>query len=238
MNKRLLPYLFLALLTISFSCKQQNVTPKNSKIWLHKANTIEKARHFQYDYPGLEIDVHYDDVLHTYLIKHDADDTTMLPIDTWCQSLDNISNLGLWFDFKNLNDDNRDDALKCLKDLRDRYHLKGKLYVESHAYNELKVFRNAGFLTSYYIPYFNPYTNDSVNSHLFRQKIQDAIDCGVDAISGYEFQYVFMKTEFPCQTKLIWCVSEDKDYVNRAINIIGRDSLVDVLLLPNNTINR
>lgn len=228
----------LCLLLFSTACSNKPEWSHDSKIWLHKANNIEKAQHFQYDYSGFEIDVHYIDSLDTFIIKHDADEPSSLTLDSWCEALKNVSNLGIWFDFKNLDEHNSHAALACLTKIRKRYHLQGKLYVESHAYNELKAFRDAGFRTSFYIPYFNPYKDDSVTCNKRLPEIQDAINSGVDAISGYEFQYKFMKKHFPSQTKLIWTVSVDSAYLKQIINNIGSDTLVDVLLLPNTSFDR
>lgn len=228
-----------SLLLVTLCCRCTN-TPDyvKDKIWLHRANSIEQAKQFQYDYAGLEIDVHYNDSLQTFLIKHDADDSVSLPINEWCRALEDPSQLGIWFDFKNLNAKNCEASLQCLKTLRETYHLNGKLYVESGAYRELPPFREAGFLTSFYIPYFQPDTDDSATYHKHRQRIQRAVNSGVNAISGFEGQYQFMKQEFPEQTKLIWCVNPDRRYLTKVINTIGSDSLVDVLLLSNDPFNR
>ena len=110
--------------------------------------------------------------------------------------------------------------------------MQGKLYVEAHPYYELKPFHKAGFLVSFYVPHFNPYCDDSATCCGHLLTIQDAIDSGVDAISGYEFQYPFLKAHFPSQTKLIWALSADTAYLRQVIEQIGNDSLVDVLLLP------
>jgi len=237
MNSLIKPFAFLFLLSVMSCCKPQPTVEEN-KIWLHRANSIEKAQHFQYEYGGLEIDVHYIDSLDTFIIKHDPDEPSTLSVNEWCEALDNVSNIGIWFDFKNLNEYNREDALKCLKKIRKKYHLNGKLYVESHAYNELQAFRDEGFRTSFYIPEFNPYQDDSATCYKHIPEIQDAINSGVDAISGYEYQYKFMKKQFPNQTKLIWTVSEKPEYQSMVIKNIGSDSLVDVLLLPNTSTDR
>ncbi|MBO4328126.1 MAG: hypothetical protein J5831_01795 [Bacteroidales bacterium] len=224
----------LSFLLLLATCSTAPKPPKNEKIWLHRANAVEKARRFQYDYPGFEIDLQYDDSLHTFFVKHDTDEPSCTTLDAWCDSLDNVSNMGLWFDFKNLNRSNRDEALECLKAIRQRHHLQGKLYVEASPYYDLKPFHEAGFLVSFYVPFFNPYRDDSATCCKHLPTIQDAIDSGVDAISGYEFQYLFLKAHFPDQTKLIWALSSDSAYLKQVIKGIGNDSLVDVLLLPDN----
>ena len=224
-------FIILILLMLTSSCTTTSVLPKNEKIWLHRANRIEKAKLFQYTYPGLEIDIVFDDTTGTFLVKHEANEPSNTTLDQWCQAVDHCSELGIWFDFKNLNANNRDAALTCLQQLRQRHHLHGKLYVESPAYPHLELFQEAGFLVSYYIPDFNPCQDNGGLQHL--ATIQDAIDHGVDAISGSELQYEFMKKHFPNQTLLIWTINTDLEYQRKLIDSIANDSLVEVLLLPN-----
>lgn len=224
----------LMLLLAITACKRPELPPDASRVWLHRVNSIEKAQRFQYDYPGFELDVHYCDSLHTFLIKHDADETSTLTLDAWCAAIDNISALGLWFDFKNLDSNNREAALACLRQLRDDFHLEGKLYVESPRYHELQAFKEAGFRVSYYIPFFLPQETDSALCQQYRNEIQNAILTGVTAISGYDFQYDFMKTEFPAQTKLIWTIDPDTVAHAALLRKLEPDTTVDVILLPNN----
>ena len=232
--KILFKLLIFNLLLITYACERKvDFHPENERIWLHRANTIQKAQRYQYQYGGLEIDVFFNDSLKTFVIKHNEDDIPELTLKKWCDSLDNISQIGVWFDFKNLNADNCDKALRNLKKIRRKYHMKGKLIVESSSHTELQKFKKAGFLVSFYIPCFNPWEGvDSVSYRCFKETIQDAIDDGVSAISGYDYQYHFMKKEFPGQTKLIWTESVDSSYQARVINTLTSDTLVDVILLP------
>lgn len=228
----------LALALLMAACAPSTPTPKNSKIWLHRTNTIEKAKHFQYEYAGFEIDVHFIDSLQTFVIEHNTEEASTLTVDQWCRAIKNISNMGIWFDFKNLDHHNRDAALECLTRIRERHQLNGRLYVESSSYEDLKVFREAGFRVSFYIPYFNPYKDDTATCNKHLAVIQKAIDSGVNTISGYEFQYKFIKKAFPNQPKLIWTVSQDSAYLDQVVNNIGSDTLVEVLLLPNTSMDR
>ena len=225
--------LIFSLLLFSCSCRHKvNFHPENERIWLHRANTIEKAKKYQYKYGGLEIDVYFNDSLETFVVMHDFNDLPQLTLKEWCDSLDNISQMGIWFDFKNLNADNSKNALRNLKKIRRKHHMKGKLYVESSSYKELQLFKKAGFLVSYYIPCFDPQKADSATYQHWKENIQNAIDDGISAISGYDYQYHFMKKEFPEQPKLVWTESEDSSWQARFINIMEADSLVDVMLLP------
>ena len=229
-------YIFIAFISVTFlfcQCSHEPVETNTSKVWLHRANSIEKAKYYQYDYPGLEIDVHFDNLFKAFVIKHDANAEAKCTLEQWLDQVDNIQNLGIWFDFKNLNDENRDNACQCLVKLRKKYHLKGKLYVESGSYNNLKVFKENGFNVSYYIPDFNPETADSATCQKHAATIQKAINSGVTAISGYDYQYKFMRRNFPNQTLLLWTIRTDTEYYPILTAKVDADSLVDILLIPN-----
>lgn len=223
----------LFLLLFLTTCQPKSLTENTPEVWLHRANQIEKAQRFQYEYSGLEIDVHYIDSIHTFIIKHNENENSNLTLDQWCTALDNISNLGIWFDFKNLTTNNREASLQSLMAIREKHHLKGKLVVESSNFNELTSFNEAGFLTSFYIPYFNPTIVDSLHYQLFREKTQAAIDNHITYISGYDFQYEFMKQEFPDQPKLVWTINLDKRYQAKWKKEMTHEKNVEIILVPN-----
>lgn len=230
MKKTLTLFTFFLLFA---SCSSSDKTIMEQQYWLHRANSIEKAQHFQYEYAGLEIDVRYNDSLNTFFIKHDDNESTALRLEEWCSSLENVSTLGIWFDFKNLDIYNGESAVHCLEAIRDEYHLRGSLIVEASAFNELRLFRQAGFLDSFYIPYFNPSTADSITYQKHVETIQSAINCGVTFISGYDFQYDFMEKEFPKQDKLLWTVNTDPKYHSQLKDKTRNDPTVKVILFPN-----
>lgn len=230
--KKVLASLLFLLLSATACHRSVPWSAENEKVWLHRANSIEMAQQYQWQFPGLEIDLRYIDSLQDFLVKHDADEDSQLTLEQWCEALDNRSNLGIWFDFKNLTRLNRDGALQRLSALRDQYQLNGKLYVESSNYWSLRAFQDAGFLVSFYIPTFDPETADSTTLAKGRNKIQGAINYGVDAISGFDYQYDFMKREFPNHRKLLWTTNSDPEYQSRFIAQAGTDTLVDVLLIP------
>lgn len=232
--KKALLFPLLLLLALA-SCRPTPPLEDHGKVWLHRANSIEKAQQYQWQFPGVEIDVHFIDSLQEFIVKHDADEDSRLTLGQWLEALDNRSQLGIWFDFKNLTSLNRDEALQRLSTLRSQYRLDGKLIVESSDFQALEAFREAGFLVSYYIPYFDPETADSLTLARCRNKIQGAVEQGVDAISGYDFQYDFMKREFPDHRKLLWTVDTDLESQSEFIAMAGADSLVEVLLVPRNT---
>ena len=125
MRKSIIITISIIISIVCFSCQKR--TQNNSqKIWLHRANDIPKAQYFQDKYAGLEIDITYIDSLNTFIVFHggDLDDTESVTLEQWFNEIENINELGLWLDFKNLNCYNRKPALDELNRLCSKFKIK------------------------------------------------------------------------------------------------------------------
>ena len=216
--------ILLTLLAVSCS--------RPSKVWLHRANDIAKAQYFQDRFAGLEVDVHFVDSLHTFIVKHDSDEVSYTRLDEWFAAIERRSKLGFWIDFKNLDTDNMEASAKELARMREAYHLKGLIIVESSNAQCLKAFDDLRFRTSYYIPYANP--NEMSQERL--QYLTDIIRKNIKAndlntISGAFYQYQFMKDSFPEIHKLVWYELYDTVTRNNYINLVNEDKKTDVILV-------
>ena len=216
---------FVVLMVVACSCTK-------SKVWLHRANDIHKAQYFQDQYAGLEVDVHFVDSLNTFIIKHDFDEVSETGLEAWFASLEKRSELCFWIDFKNLNHGNMEASAKELARLRETYDLKNTIIVESSNAGCLKAFDDLSFRTSYYIPYAYPPGDSHEKMQEVTDKIRDSIErYGLKTISGYFFQYQFMKDSFPEMRKLIWYEMYDSLERSQYINLVNEDRYTDVILV-------
>lgn len=191
----------VVLAVVASSCQPQE---RPSKVWLHRANDIAKAQYFQDKYAGLEVDVHFVDTLNTFVVQHDFGANSTLMLEEWFASLDNRSNLGFWIDFKNLDKGNMRASAKEMARLRKNYKLKNRIIVESSNAECLKAFKKKKFCTSYYIPFAYPDSDDQEKMQTITDEIRENIKkYDLKTISGYFFQYQFMKDSFPEMRKLI-----------------------------------
>lgn len=196
----------------------------NPKIWLHRANDTNKAKYFQDKYSGMEIDVFFDESRDTFVIKHDEGENSDITIEEWLSSIENPTDIGLWLDLKNLTSTNKNAIVSRLKLIRKEFNLKGKIYVESDNCDDLDVFKNEGFSTSYYIPW---YAADSI-----AETLRETINKNKQkTISGYHDKYDFMKRQFPDTYKLIWYHEHDTAKRNYYINLANSEEKIDVLLV-------
>ena len=219
---------FSAVLVVTCS----KTAEKPSKVWLHRANDIAKARYFQDKYAGLEVDVHFVDSLNTFIVQHDFGANSKLHLEDWFASIDNRSNLGFWIDFKNLDYSNMKAAAKELARLRKTYKLKGIIIVESSNAGCLNAFDDLKFRTSYYIPFEYPDRIGEEKLQKLTDNIRDKIEkYDLTTISGYFFQYQFMKDSFPEMRKLIWYELYDPEVRSKYIREVNEDANTDVILV-------
>jgi hypothetical protein len=231
----------LLLFLLMISCQKDEVVPtpisRSLQVWLHRCNTIAKAQNFQYAYSGLELDVHFDTTAGTFIVKHDASDTSTLTLSTWFGSLIDPGRLGFWLDFKNLSPGNKSAALAELLRIRNAYHLVvNTIVVESSDPSCLPGFDTLNFLVSFYIPYFDPSTLTPEEQIPYRDYIEGFVsEYGIRTISGYNMQHEFMKEYFPQMNKLLWYLdSFNPALQDSVINVVKQDSTVQVLLIAVN----
>jgi hypothetical protein len=186
-------------------------TQFSKKVWLHRVNSISRAKIIQEKYKGLEMDVVYDSDKDCFDVHHHKFPSINLCFDELLQNLQDPQQHYFWLDFKNLESSNRKMALANLKKLSDKYKIKENIIVESSDPVLLSSFTDENFYTSYYLPAFNPFYADADSIKRYVKEIDDNLSRSrVNAISGYYFQYPFMEKYFPEADLLVWHIIEEK----------------------------
>lgn len=214
-------------------CEQALIS--TDKKWVKAVNTTAKLLSLDSNTAGVEMDVYFDTIANTLFVYHDSSVISSTGIESilnvWASKKMQGS---IWLDFKNLSLSNKRSALLYITSLRERFGLANKLIVESSDPASLDVFCRQGFFTSYYVPFFNPYsmseddllrTIDEIAQQLNQHK--------VSALSGYYFQYPFLKKYFPEFPILTWT---DYSAVSMVSNIFSssllNDAQIKVVLYP------
>lgn len=178
-----------------------------NKFWLHRVNSVEKQKEFSDKYAGLEFDIIFHSDKMAFENSHDADDFRKYNLEEQFKTYQNLGKKnGLWLDFKNLSNNNKEDALFVLEGLLAKYKIDKKLvWVESQNWKSLKTFRDAGYRTSYYFPYYNFKKIKQAEITEIKEKTEMIASSGnVDAISFYGGYYGFIKTlELPPRITLL-----------------------------------
>jgi hypothetical protein len=175
------------------------------KRWVHRVNSIERARAVSVRYAGMEIDVHFDSARRCFDVGHEAAESVGLCVDSLIAALAEPRSHYYWLDFKNLDEANQQPALAELLRLQEEFGLAGLLVVESPSPSLLTAFTEAGLYTSYYLPTLDPRSADDSEISAHVAEVASALGRGkVNAISGYDFQYPVMREYFPHADKLLW----------------------------------
>lgn len=196
-----------------------NLINKN-KQWQKAVNTGSQLQQLDHSLAGFEMDVYFDLKKNMFFVYHDSSNISQISL---LQQLaiyrQRKLSASIWLDFKNLSDTNAVAALQKLQTLQKDFNLQQKLIVESPQIKNLSAFCKAGFFTSYYVPYFNPYLMqenelvaqiDLLAANLHKYK--------VSALSGYYFQIPMLKKFFPTANLLTWAEASPISVVGPIFN--------------------
>ena len=125
-----------------------------STLWAHRVNTLGKMRDVANIFAGVEIDVVYDEQERVLFVNHPPDPPSGLKLDSLLRYANRLDRkLGLWLDVKNLNEENAAALLHALRRLDATHAIRDRAIVETdHVGPAAERIREAGFLTSYYLP--------------------------------------------------------------------------------------
>lgn len=233
MSRVMLPASFTEKLSpFSFKPLHQNVVI-SEKAWVKAVNSTDAINLLQQKNAGFECDVYFDTSIHRFYVYHDSlkiSQTFLEEIFTLYHKRNLTSSI--WLDMKNISSANCQPAINEVNRLRDSFDLSGKMIIESSVPGCLQPFYQAGYFTSYYVPFFNPYVEEE-------PKIISMIDSIASilrsypfcALSGYYFQYPVLKKFFPNYPILTWADRSKISLVSLTFNHqLMNDSMVKVIL--------
>jgi len=237
MTRVLIPASFSASMSPLHHLHCQSTLLQGQKNWVKAVDSKHSMEILPANADGFEVDVYFDTAAHTFFVYHDSAARSSLTVD---QLLDIYKarklTASVWFDYKNLSSFNREQSLSALIVLRRKYQLENKIIIESSVIRYLVGFCENDFFTCYYTPYFNPY-------ELKGKALQDIIDTlsgnlqryPVAALSGYYFQYPFLKKYFPDYPILTWAEKDHFSVVSLIFNErLSGDRSLKIILYPQN----
>ena len=205
----------------------------DEKIWLHRVNSIERAKLMQDNYIGFEIDIIWDSDSCLFYIAHDPHPEIYVTLENYFDNINNCHGRYFWLDFKNLNEENLVLALEYLLKLTKKHNIDIKnVIVESMSPDILSNFTTAGFSTSFYLPIwdFNPYTSTETEITEYAKLIDSLLqNSNVNYLSSDFLSYHFIKKYFPDSHFLLWHLKESRltPYVRKKLT---KDKNVKVIL--------
>ncbi|MGN1393777.1 MAG: phosphoethanolamine transferase [Succinivibrionaceae bacterium] len=180
------------------SLKEMLTKDELKKVWLHRVNSPKKLLELGNKYHGLEFDVVFHEDLNDFENSHDKSEIVQYFLRNQLEilKLKNWNNKRLWIDFKNLTHQNKYNAEKRLSELIEEFRIKKEnCYVESNNWEDLKIFKENGWKTSYYFPYYNlsKLSSDEINEiKVLTKKITDSGN--INAISFAQEYYDFVNS--------------------------------------------
>lgn len=171
--------------------------------------------------------------------SHDKDDLSKYNLEEQFKTYKDLNyNEGIWLDFKNLNEDNKYEAKEVLDTLLRKYDIsKDVVWLESSNWQSLDIFKQDGYRTSYYFPYykFENMTEQEIND-VKRKTIMIANSGNVDAVSfaGKHYYDFVSSLDLPDNIVLLTWLDDSRWYnvlLSSKQNKIVKDDRVKVILV-------
>jgi len=210
MSRVMLPKTFTSDLPAQFPTFCDQPLKISGKRWVKAVNHIEKLNALDSSTSGFEMDIYFDEDLQKFFVYHDSSELSQITLQDILNAYQKKElKASVWLDFKNLSHNNQHSALTLLEKFRDKYHLQHKMIIESSQIKCLNIFCEAGFFTSYYISFFNPYQMDEAEIRKTMLEVSGLLKQNpVSAISGYYFQIPLLSYYFPQAQLLTWAEAD------------------------------
>jgi len=203
--------------------------------WAKAINNPAIVNNLDSSINGIEMDVYFDTNQKIFFAYHDSSHLSNTMVEDILKLFQQKNrHYNFWFDFKNLDSLNVAPALQALILLKDKYHLEQRMIIESAQINCLQHFCDAGFFTSYYVPFFNPYTEDEPAIIDYIDSITHQIKkYKVSALSGYYFQMPLFEKFFPGMPLLTWANNSNYSIIGLAFKYqMKKDTQIKIVLYP------
>jgi hypothetical protein len=163
-------------------------------------NSLGKLEQLQPIYSGVELDVVLEadsDGSHHFDVNHPPAQSISLSLDTYLSKAVSRGSLRFWLDIKNLDEENWQPTVARLRWLMRKHGLEtSRVIVESTKFRALRHLVEAGFNSSYYLPYLtlDEMTVDE-REQWATQLADNARLAGVEIISFPGYMREFVSTE-------------------------------------------
>jgi hypothetical protein len=231
----------LCLITLLISCENKDPKPETipvigtfydfpDKLWAHRSNDIDQSIVAAKVFPGLEIDVFFDELSLQFTVHHDEDDPARLSLGDYLDAVVIDRDTYVWIDFKNLDKVDHQLAVAVLHDLIRIRNMGDRIIVESWDQGAIQKLHNAGLNTSYWLPHFEDRT--SSDSTRIKKAIEQILVTGaVDALSADQIMYEFLDLNFPESALHLWTNGLEGEEGKGRISQLAQDPQVKVILV-------
>jgi len=175
------------------------------KILAHRVNSADKLSSALKYFKGVELDLVYFEKEDFFDVNHPPAESINLKFESYLDVLKVNEKPFLWLDIKNLTDANSIKILKKLLVIFNEINYPlDKILIETQNQNALPVFSEAGFKTSYYLPYgLCQMNSDELKATVI--SIKKVLNTHLKmAISSDIQDYQILDKNFPSKVKYTW----------------------------------
>ncbi len=174
------------------------------RVWVHRVNDTQRLAAAHENRLSIEVDLVFDRTTNKLLVKHPGiAGPENLQFSDFLSTIDEPKRQRLWLDIKNLNDQTKNQIMDEIKRVNAQLNLKSNMIIESSNASALTEFKEQGFLTSFYIPYFDESKPEVLERAVANTRRHLSVG-RVDAISFDARYYHLLKPHFPTADMLIW----------------------------------
>lgn len=182
-----------------------------NKIWIHRVNSKEKLIEVNNIFDKYELDVIFMLDNNSFDVNHPPAKSINLNLLDYFKSI-NVKNKNMfWLDFKNLTSENMQYSCDRIDYICEYLEIKhSQLIIESMNPKYLSIFKDKGYMTSYYLP---PYLN-KLQVNLIEEKVEEINQVirhtNPDYISASYSDYFIIKRYIPKYKILTWSFDLNK----------------------------
>jgi len=203
----------------------------SNQIWLHRADSIPRARWGESHFHAMETDVTFDSVHGLFDVGHPSTPSIGLDLAQMIAALSNPGSNNYWIDLKNLQPQNAQQAADTLQKVADRFNIRSNMLVESPNPQCLKAFSDRGFYTSYWLP-LDP--KDYIHHAVLKSQVESIAanlrESHVNAVDMPSRFYAVAAKYFPGYDILLWNLPANKVLFDLRSTYLMRDKRVRVIL--------
>ena len=202
-----------------------------NKFWAHQVNDPAKAPSMLERFPGIELDVVFEDGV--FDVRHNPDDDSSdTNLDDYFSQIASPENHYYWIDLKNLSLWNGSDARNRMAIILEKYNLEKNCIVESTNEDELSLFSEQGIATSYWIPHFEYDEGEPASAESKAREIAGVLSTyDFNAISCHYPMVAFTTHFFPELNVHIWTNGLDFETDREQIDAFADIDNIKVVLV-------
>ncbi len=237
-------FLALSFFTLLSSCKEElpssasfedfrvAIYNGSNKLWSHRANIPDTAFKRLTEFPGIEIDVFFDTNSKKFFVKHDDNEDHHGELSAFLKKTDSVNASAFyWIDFKNLNNQNLNEASIALIQITSERELHKRMIVESFMANEIIALNKENIYTSFWVPHlYNESTAEDTLKAL--NLIQEVLESQrVNALSAHYPMYDFLNEHFPESNIHLWTNGLHTEQDKSVISDLASKENIKVILV-------